>query len=86
MQNLTITISSEQATRIHRAVETGAYASQEDVLKDALLLWEQQEELRMLDMAVLKKAYDEGKASGEGRIINPQDLLSKFKAKALARG
>ncbi len=34
-------------------------------MRDALRLWEQREEVRALELARLKQAYDEGIASGE---------------------
>ena len=86
MRTLTISISPQQARRVQRAVETGAYASNSEVLRDALRLWERREELRALEIAQLRRAYDEGMASGEGREIDGPMLLAELKAEARARG
>ncbi|MFM9974373.1 MAG: type II toxin-antitoxin system ParD family antitoxin [Beijerinckiaceae bacterium] len=67
MRPLTISLSPQQLSRIQQAVETGAYASNSEVLREALRLWEQREELRMLEVARLRKAYEEGIASGPGQ-------------------
>ena len=67
MRPLTISLSPQQLTRIQQAVETGAYASNSEVLREALRLWEQREELRMLEIARLRQAYEEGLASGPSR-------------------
>jgi antitoxin ParD1/3/4 len=82
MRPLTISLSPQQLTRIQDAVETGAYASNSEVLREALRLWEQREELRNLELARLKSAYDEGKASGKGREVDAAALLAEFKAEA----
>ncbi|BAS00835.1 hypothetical protein BV133_3241 [Blastochloris viridis] len=49
-------------------------------------LWEQREEIRALELAKLKRAYDEGMASGAVRPVDAEALLEKFKDKALKRG
>jgi antitoxin ParD1/3/4 len=82
MRPLTISLSPQQLSRIQSAVETGAYASNSEVLREALRMWEQREELRGLEIARLRKAYEEGIASGPGREIDAATLLAEFKAEA----
>ena len=65
MRPLTISLSPKQLARLSQAVESGAYASNSEVVRDALRLWEQREEMRALELARLKQAYEEGIASGE---------------------
>ena len=86
MRTMTIPLSPQQAARVQQAVETGAYASNSEVMRDALRLWEQREELRALELAKLKQAYAEGLASGEGREVTAESLLASFKEKAIVRG
>jgi antitoxin ParD1/3/4 len=80
MRTLTISLSPQQVARLHDAVESGAYASNSEVVRDALRLWEQREEIRLLEINRLKRAYDEGMASGEGREVDAKTLLSELKA------
>jgi antitoxin ParD1/3/4 len=80
MKTLTISLSAQQIARLHDAVASGAYASNSEVLRDALRLWEQHQELRALEINRLKRAYDEGMASGEGRVIDAGSLLAELKA------
>jgi antitoxin ParD1/3/4 len=42
--------------------------------------------MRNLEIARLKRAYDEGMASGQGRQIDPETFLSKMKSETAARG
>jgi antitoxin ParD1/3/4 len=86
MNTMTISLSPQQATRIRQAVETGDYASNSEVLRDALRLWEQREDIRALELAKLKRAYDEGMSSGPARTVEADSLLEEFKGKALTRG
>ncbi|WP_055038744.1 type II toxin-antitoxin system ParD family antitoxin [Blastochloris viridis] len=86
MRTMTVSLSQQQASRVQQAVESGAYASNSEVVRDALRLWEQREEIRALELAKLKRAYDEGMASGAVRPVDAEALLEKFKDKALKRG
>ncbi len=86
MRTMTISLSPQQASRIQKAVETGAYASNSEVLRDALRLWEQREEMRALELAQLKQAYVEGMASGPAREVTVAGLLKGFKGKRRSRG
>lgn len=65
MRPLTISLSPQQLAKLGAAVESGAYASNSEVIRDALRMWEQREELRRLEVARLKSAYEEGLASGK---------------------
>ncbi|CAN7595937.1 type II toxin-antitoxin system ParD family antitoxin [Rhizobium rhizogenes] len=80
MRTLTISLSPQQVARLHDAVESGAYASNSEVVRDALRLWEQREEIRLLEINRLKRAYDEGMTSGEGREVDTKTLLAELKA------
>lgn len=86
MRTLTISLSSQQAGRLKQAVESGAYASSSEVVRDALRLWERREEVRSLELERLKRAYEEGIASGEGRNVDPADFLAGLKAEARRDG
>lgn len=86
MRPLTISLSPQQLARLNKAVESGAYASNSEVLREALRLWEQREEIRELELARLKQAYEEGLASGEPVEMTADELLARIKVKASKRG
>lgn len=86
MRTLTISLTPHQAAMLENAVESGGYASNREIVRDALRLWEQREEVRQMELARLKKAYDEGMASGEGRSVTADTLLAELKAEARKRG
>lgn len=83
---VTISLSPEQDERVRNAVESGAYASDDDVVQDALQLWELRERGRAEDLARLKQAYIEGKQSGTPREIDPDGFLGDLKAQFFNRG
>lgn len=86
VRTLTVSLTPHQAAMMQNAVENGGYASNSEIVRDALRLWEQREEVRQLELARLKKAYDEGKSSGEGREIDLDTMMAELKAEARSRG
>jgi antitoxin ParD1/3/4 len=80
MKTLTISLSQQQIARLQQAVASGSYASNSEVMRDALRLWEQRQELRELEINRLKRAYDDGMASGEARTVNADTLLAELKS------
>ncbi|MGH6908214.1 MAG: ribbon-helix-helix domain-containing protein, partial [Aestuariivirga sp.] len=57
-----------------------------EVVREALRLWEQREEIRAAELAKLKQAFTEGMASGPGRSIDAAALLKEFKTRNAKRG
>jgi antitoxin ParD1/3/4 len=86
MRTMTISLSPQQAGRIEAAVETGDYASNSEVVRDALRMWEEKQERRKAEIERLRVAIDEGLASGAGRRVTAAELIAEFKARAAARG
>ena len=86
MRTLTVSLTPQQATRLQNAVDTGDYASNSEIVREALRLWERQEEVRALELDQLRRAYTEGMASGEGRKIDPTALLRELKNERRTRG
>ncbi|BAT58101.1 hypothetical protein GJW-30_1_00616 [Variibacter gotjawalensis] len=85
MRTLTISLTPQQVKRLQKAVDGGAYASNSEIVRDALRLWEHREELRTLETKRLKQAYQEGKASGIAP-GNIDTLLIELNAKRRGRG
>lgn len=86
MRTLTVSLTPHQAAMMQAAVESGGYASNSEIVRDALRLWQQREEIRQLELARLKQAYDNGMASGEGRELDAKTLLGELKAEARKHG
>jgi len=80
MKPLTISLSQQQISRLQQAVASGPYASNSKVMRNALRLWEQRQQLRELEINRLKRAYDDGMASGEARAVKADTLLAELKA------
>ncbi|WP_189556832.1 type II toxin-antitoxin system ParD family antitoxin [Mesorhizobium sp. M4B.F.Ca.ET.089.01.1.1] len=86
MRTLTVSLTPKQAARLQGAVDSGGYASNSEIVREALRLWEQREELRALELERLKRAYYEGMASGDGQEVDRAAFLRALKAERAARG
>ena len=85
MRTMTISLSPQQAGRIEAAVETGDYASNSEVVRDALRMWEEKQQRRAAEIERLRAAIEDGLASGPGRSVTAEQLVAEFKARAAAR-
>ncbi|MDP2430730.1 MAG: type II toxin-antitoxin system ParD family antitoxin [Pseudomonadota bacterium] len=64
---------------IHAQVESGRYASINEVVREALRLMEDQESLRELHIADLRHQVEEGMNSGPG--IPAEEVFTRLEAK-----
>lgn len=89
VQKISIAVTGEQLRAIKDAVDSGAYASTSEVIRDALRGWQLREPLRKAEVERLRKAWDEGIASGPARELDIGELkrrgrerLAEFKKRA----
>ncbi|MDP2786842.1 MAG: type II toxin-antitoxin system ParD family antitoxin [Pseudomonadota bacterium] len=64
---------------IHAQVESGRYAGASEVVREALRLMEDQERLRELHIAELRRQVQEGMNSGPG--IPAEEVFARLEAK-----
>jgi antitoxin ParD1/3/4 len=84
--SLTIILPADQMERLDEAVQSGDYASRQDVVLEALRLWEERAIADLVGDDDLKREYEAGLASGEPVAIAIPDLLARFKAARHAKG
>ena len=79
IERMTVTLPTDMATMVKRAVDGGDYASSSEVIREALRDWRLKRELRVHKIAELKKEIDKGLADvAKGR-------LNKFDAERIIR-
>jgi Arc/MetJ-type ribon-helix-helix transcriptional regulator len=87
MKPMDVQLTSDQKAFARRAIESGRPHSEQDVVQEALVLWEERERQRAEFLLTL----DDARASlarGEGRTItqeNMQQLASEVKERGRAR-
>jgi putative addiction module CopG family antidote len=82
-----VQLTSDQKAFARRAVETGRLHSEEDVVREALALWEERERRRVEFLSTLDGARA-SLARGEGRVITPEsmrELVAEVRERGRAR-
>jgi antitoxin ParD1/3/4 len=79
MKTLTISLSPQQVLRLQAAVKSGAYASNSEVVRDALRLWEEREERREASLEALRAEIRAGMESGPA--IPADEVFARLEAK-----
>ena len=78
---ISVTLTSEMAALVDRAVESGEYATGSEVIREALREWKQRRALFDRQPERLRELWAEGLASGPGRFGD----IAAIKAEARKR-
>ncbi len=81
IERLSIALPAPMADAVRRAVDAGEYASTSEVIRDALRLWESRRHLRERDIEVMRRHWDEGKASGRAGPLDIKRIIAEEHAK-----
>jgi antitoxin ParD1/3/4 len=81
VSKMSIAVTPEMAALVAQAVDSGEYASNSEVFREALREWKQRRSLSHQDRDQLRALWVEGLASGPGRF---QDMAA-IKAEARRR-
>lgn len=81
IERLSIALPAPMVATVRRAVEDGEYASTSEVIRDAQRLSESRRQLRERDLELLRRRWDEGKASGRGGSLDIPSLIAGERAK-----
>jgi antitoxin ParD1/3/4 len=86
-EKISITLPEELLKSINEAVESGQYSSTSEVIGDALRGWQFRQPLREAEIERLRKAWEEGLASGAPSAYDLDEILSgpKRRLKELQR-
>jgi antitoxin ParD1/3/4 len=84
-ERLSVALPAPIAAAVRRAVETGEYSTSAEVIEDALRIWESRRLMQDRDLEVLRRKWDEGKASGSAGRFDIERLIAEERAK-LPRG
>ncbi|SMH44280.1 type II toxin-antitoxin system ParD family antitoxin [Mesorhizobium australicum] len=76
IEKISIALPEEMLQSVKEAVDSGQYASTSEVIRDALRGWQLREPLRKAEIERLRKAWEEGLASGAAREYDLEEILS----------
>ena len=76
---ISVVLSADTVETIRSAVDSGEYASESDVIQEALHAWKQEREMNSLDVQKLRELVQEGIESGPG--VDADIVFSQLKEK-----
>jgi len=85
IERMTVAFTEPMAAEIRAAVETGQYASASEIVREAMRLWMERQERKQQEIERLRKAWDEGIASGPGEPWNLERFLEEAHARFQVR-
>jgi antitoxin ParD1/3/4 len=68
VEKFSIALTTEQAALVRQAVESGEYASNSEVIRDALREWKLKRDLQQMEIEELRRLWHEGLKSGRGKL------------------
>jgi antitoxin ParD1/3/4 len=68
VEKFSIALTTEQATLVRQAVESGEYASNSEVIRDALREWKLKRDFQQTEIEELRRLWNEGLKSGPSKL------------------
>ena len=86
VEKVSISLTQQHAEVLRDAVESGAYASSSEVVREALRDWSAKWVTRRADIEKLRALWTEGKASGPLSDLDFDDALGEARRDLAAEG
>jgi antitoxin ParD1/3/4 len=80
VEKISVALSSELLETVQQAVATGEYASASEVIREALR-WKLRQPLRQAEVERLKRAWNEGLASGRPKPLDIEEIKRRARAR-----
>ncbi|WP_288429190.1 type II toxin-antitoxin system ParD family antitoxin [uncultured Agrobacterium sp.] len=87
VEKISVSMTPQHAEILRDAVQSGAYASNSEVIREALRDWSAKWANRREDITKLRELWHEGKASGDATEVDFDEVLDEARAelKALSK-
>lgn len=85
VEKISVSMTPQHAEILRDAVESGAYASGSEVIREAMRDWSAKWAQRRGDIAKLQAMWAEGKASGAASPVDFDEALDEARAELTAR-
>ncbi len=80
VEKISVSVTSQHVEILRDAVESGAYASSSEVIREAMRDWSAKWVQRRDDIAKLRALWSEGKASGGSTEVDFDEMLNEARA------
>lgn len=77
VEKISVALTTEMATAVRQAVKDGDYASNSEVIRDALRDWTLKRSIQRKELEALRGLWEEGLQSGEGRFASMAEIKAE---------
>ncbi len=77
VEKISIALTTEMVTVVRKAVENGEYASNSEVIREALRDWTLKRSIRQKEIEALRGLWEEGLSSGKGHFSSIKDIKTE---------
>jgi antitoxin ParD1/3/4 len=85
VEKISIALTPEMAGLVKKAVSSGEYASNSEVIREALRLWRDHQQARAQEIEALRRAWGEGVSSGPSA-RNIAEIIAEGRARLDPQG
>ena len=85
VEKVSIALTPEMAAVVRQAVESGDYASNSEIVREALLDWKLKRALRQQEVEELRRLWQEGLHSGPSQFAGMADLKAEARRRLEAQ-
>jgi antitoxin ParD1/3/4 len=82
---LSISLTPHLENLVRAKIDSGMYSSASEVVREALRLLDEQDQMRNMRLETLRKDIDDGLKSGRGRKVTADEVITRARAKKLNR-
>ena len=86
VEKISIALSPELAQQVRAAVSSGKYGSASEVVREALRDWVMREPLRVAEVERLRRAWQQGLASGDPAPLDIEAIKRKARQRLAGDG
>jgi len=81
VEKLSIALTTEMVTDVRKAVHSGDYASNSEVIRDALREWKRKRAMREQEVEMLRTLWNEGIESESGQYESMDEIKQAARAR-----
>lgn len=85
VEKVSIALTPEMAAAVRQAVESGEYASNSEIVREALRDWKLKRALQQQEVEELRRLWQEGLHSGPSRFAGMADLKAEARRRLEAQ-
>jgi len=82
---LSISLTPQLENLVRAKIDSGMYSSVSEVVREALRLLDEHDQLRNMRLEILRKDIDDGIKSGSGRKVTANQVIQRARVKKLKR-